>query len=192
MRDQSTTAAAPPEQAAPAVPRRGGGHTFPYLDGLRGVAALVVVFTHLALWFYPAVINGGAANAHHPVELDPLVGAYRVLSWTDVQFLHVLAGAAIVAGVVLGTGQWVLSTRPAAFLGRVSFSLYLLHSFVIATVGRRFFVALHDAGVGYGLAFAATCALCVPLCLGVAYAFTRAVDEPGLRLSRRWADAVRR
>jgi len=44
-------------------------HSFDYLDGLRGIASLSVVFCHLLLWFYPAVITGLIVNAHNKHEL---------------------------------------------------------------------------------------------------------------------------
>jgi len=35
-----------------------------YFDGLRGVAALIVVFSHVLLLFYPSTFNGKISNSH--------------------------------------------------------------------------------------------------------------------------------
>jgi peptidoglycan/LPS O-acetylase OafA/YrhL len=50
-----------------------------FVEGLRGFAALIVIFQHLVLMFYPALYTGTAANAHfsnpfleHNISLSPL------------------------------------------------------------------------------------------------------------------------
>ncbi len=39
-----------------------------YLEGLRGIAAVVVVFSHFVQMFYPALLTGYPEMAHHPFE----------------------------------------------------------------------------------------------------------------------------
>lgn len=45
-----------------------------YLDGIRGLAAMGVLFTHIVVAFYPAVFNGKAAEAHLEGAADAVLG----------------------------------------------------------------------------------------------------------------------
>jgi peptidoglycan/LPS O-acetylase OafA/YrhL len=74
-------------------------------------------------------------------------------------------------------------------VGKISFSIYLLH-FAVLTVGHklneRFF---HVTETG-NLKFIAALAIVVPACIGVSYLTYRFVELPGMRLSGRLARAL--
>jgi peptidoglycan/LPS O-acetylase OafA/YrhL len=95
------------------------------------------------------------------------------------------------AVIQLGWLTKLFSSPPFLFLGRVSFSLYLCHMFVIVMVGRAVFALL---GTGTPLtlrglvAFAAT----IIVSLGCAVVVTRYVDDPAIRFSRYFARVVLR
>jgi len=99
------------------------------------------------------------------------------------QALYGLAGLGA-AGVVLcvlgGSGAGALTSPPVHWLGRVSFSLYLVHVPVLTTLTFAF---------GDGLWWLAGL-VGVPLSLGVAWAFHRVVETPSHRLARRLGSAV--
>jgi peptidoglycan/LPS O-acetylase OafA/YrhL len=117
------------------------------------------------------------------------IGFYRRLFPPSLPFSHVdiaerehLIGAALTVAALLALvpAQTALSTRPARFLGRVSFSLYLLHFLVLGSLGATLFIALHDA-VPYTVDVAITAAVVVAVSLLAAYAFTVLIDEPAVR-----------
>ena len=45
-----------------------------YLDGIRGLAAMGVLFTHIVVGFYPAIFNGKAEQAHWAGGADAVLG----------------------------------------------------------------------------------------------------------------------
>jgi peptidoglycan/LPS O-acetylase OafA/YrhL len=74
----------------------------------------------------------------------------------------------------------VFSTQIARFLGRISFSLYLIHVPLLYTIVAMAYVALFPVGPVELLA-AALVFILVSAALG--YVFTIAIDEPVLRLN---------
>lgn len=45
----------------------------PYIEGLRGIAALMVVLGHLSLAFYPAILSGSFSQIHTHYAIEFLV-----------------------------------------------------------------------------------------------------------------------
>ncbi|MEK7594251.1 MAG: acyltransferase [Patescibacteria group bacterium] len=109
-----------------------------------------------------------------------------LLTVQTTQFMHIFGAALIIYGLVSTPAvQKLFSFRPALFLGRVSFSLYLLHTFVIAVFSKRFFVYLVESqGVSYKASFILTGLITVIASLAVAYVYTIYVDEKAIKLSR--------
>jgi peptidoglycan/LPS O-acetylase OafA/YrhL len=92
-------------------------------------------------------------------------------------------GAAGLIIVALGSpvARRMLSARLPRWLGRVSFSLYLVQAPVIATLAFAF-------GDGNWLLVAA---IAIPACLALAYLFHMGVEKPAHRLARRIGRATR-
>jgi peptidoglycan/LPS O-acetylase OafA/YrhL len=100
------------------------------------------------------------------------------------QFQSQLAAIALFLGVLLGpVAQWLLSRGPCRVLGRLSFSIYLLHFPILVTVGCAGFVALAGA-LAYPVAVAITFAGFALVVLIAAAGFERWIDRPSIRLSR--------
>lgn len=113
-----------------------------------------------------------------------LLGPLDVLVLAALQTLMNAACAGLVAlAMTDGLVRRVLSTRPARFLGTVSFSLYLTHSLVIGGLE----VVLPAIGVTDGLAQAC---VAVVSCLVCAAVFRRLVERPAIDLSRRVGNAL--
>jgi len=104
--------------------------------------------------------------------------------------IWLLGAAGALAGVVLlPSAQRLLGRRPVRYLGRVSFSLYVVHLLILASLGCWLFVHL-QRHLTYGVAVAATGLVCLPLIFLAAEGLTRWVDAPAIKYSgvlyRRW------
>jgi peptidoglycan/LPS O-acetylase OafA/YrhL len=105
------------------------------------------------------------------------------------QFQSQLAAIALFLGVLLGpVAQWLLARKSCRVLGRLSFSIYLLHFPILFTLGCAGFVALAGA-LAYPAAVAVTFAGFALIVLIAAAGFERWVDRPAIRLSRRLDEA---
>ena len=87
------------------------------------------------------------------------------------------------AGVLTGAVVGMLVNRITCFLGAISYSLYLLHPFVVSRlygVFARLYATLPD-----GAAYAACLALSLALAIPVSWLTYRLVELPGMRWGRR-------
>ena len=113
-----------------------------------------------------------------------LFGPLDALALAALQTLMNAACAGLVAlAMTDGIVRRALSTRPARFLGTVSFSLYLTHALVIGGLE----AALPAIGVTDGWMQAGVAVLA---CLACAAAFWRLVERPAVELSRRVGNAL--
>lgn len=113
-----------------------------------------------------------------------LFGPLDALALAALQTLLNAACAGLVAlAMTDGIVRQALSTRPARFLGTVSFSLYLTHALVIGGLE----VVLPAIGITDGWVQACVAVLA---CLACAAAFWRLVERPAIELSRRVGNAL--
>ncbi len=102
--------------------------------------------------------------------------------WDVKSFYNAIGAACVCAAVLSGWGQGLLNRPLVQFLGRISFSIYLLHFIVLCSLSAAFYTyfprdALH-LGIGFVLYLAA--------CVGAAWLFERWVDRPAIAISRRF------
>ncbi len=97
---------------------------------------------------------------------------------TDGQWFPCAAGSLglILTGISSRTAAKLLDSPPCAYLGRISYSLYLTHSIVL--FGLTYL--LHGR-----VPVLALCAAILVVSLAVAHLFYKLVDTPGIRLSRK-------
>lgn len=113
-----------------------------------------------------------------------LFGPLDALALAALQTLLNAACAGLVAlAMTDGIVRRALSTRPARFLGTVSFSLYLTHALVIGGLE----AVLPAIGITGGWVQACVAVLA---CLACAAAFWRLVERPAIELSRRVGNAL--
>ncbi|MWC30718.1 acyltransferase family protein [Paenibacillus sp. MMS18-CY102] len=103
----------------------------------------------------------------------------------DIVLYHI-AGAFLILVALLNTTkiQHLLSTRLFVFLGKISFSLYLIHVIVIGSLTS--FVFIHMAGyVGYSTAVFLSGLLTLPIMLIISYFMYKYVDYNGIKLANK-------
>ncbi|MBB4862682.1 peptidoglycan/LPS O-acetylase OafA/YrhL [Pseudomonas nitritireducens] len=109
-----------------------------------------------------------------------------------VQFRDMLSAIVIMLGVCLSPSlRRLLSARPLLWLGKVSFSLYLLHFPILFSVGCWLFNRLFER-LPMPAATTLTLLAILPLMLAFASLFERFVDRPAISLSSRVARAFGR
>jgi len=138
---------------------------FPFLSMLLG----------LILGSYPSAVGREGTLFEH---LGHTLLEYTIWYHTAGAFLLVLA-------FVLSPGlQRMCSLRCFRFLGRISFSLYLLHVIVIGSFSAWFFLVLYPL-TSYNIAAACVLFATILVVLPIAWLMTRYVDEYGVALAAR-------
>ena len=100
-------------------------------------------------------------------------------------FQSQLAAAALYFGVLACPWVWrPLASGPCRHLGRLSFSIYLLHFPILFTLGCLMFIGV-TATLSYAASVTAMFAAFIGLTLFAAIVFERWIDRPAIALSRR-------
>jgi len=103
-------------------------------------------------------------------------------------FIHIIAAFVLLLVLLNSEGlKSALSYNIPVFLGKISFSLYLIHMVVIFTFSSYVMAALFEGPVnvinGTIILF-----LTIPVLLGVSYLMYRYVDQPGIILAKKMYD----
>jgi peptidoglycan/LPS O-acetylase OafA/YrhL len=115
---------------------------------------------------------------------EPLNGTVR-----EIVIMHAVATTALLTSILIG-GGWLrraLCARPAVFVGRVSYGMYLFHGLGISAAQRL--IRPGSGQIGLSLL---TFGLAVALTVLVAWALAVLVERPCVRLGRRWSEAILR
>ena len=138
------------------------------------VAALAArASRHAAAW--PLLVVVALASASSTWWMQGLGLSFErasLLRWTTVPGIVLL----LLAAAFWRPAVRVLESRPLQWLGRISFSLYLVHEPIVVTA--RFLLVRVDAPTWVSIAIA------VPVAFLVAVLFTRFVEAPFHRLAR--------
>lgn len=101
------------------------------------------------------------------------------------QFASQVAAVLIFAGVLLcSPAQALLERQTCRQLGRLSFSIYLLHFPILFTLGCLIFIGVQPV-MPHSASVATVFALFIGLTLLAAVLFERWIDHPAIALSRR-------
>jgi peptidoglycan/LPS O-acetylase OafA/YrhL len=120
----------------------------------------------------------GTKQVEHAVMSGSVVRPFSFF-----QFISEAGAVLIYAAVLLmPAAQRLLSRRLPAWLGRMSFSVYLLHWPIMLTFGSAAYACAFP--IGRSAAAACTLMVVVGLTLAAAVAFERWIDQPAVRLSR--------
>jgi peptidoglycan/LPS O-acetylase OafA/YrhL len=139
--------------------------------------ALVVVAVGILIGGY---MQGGI------YERLPVVTGYWVPFWSMSVFWHGIGAILVVFGVTRGAFSTFLQGDFVLFLGKVSFSLYLVHMIVMGSIVSRLFLWLPRNPFVLILELVVHLAIC----LLASWLFCRYIDKFSLKLSHAFAKAV--
>ena len=98
---------------------------------------------------------------------------------------HVLGAVLLLAVFVAAVPlRRPLEVAPMRFLGRISFALYIVHFLVLGSLGAGLLIALQDL-LPYAINAIVVFITVVAASIGVAWVFTRLIDEPTVALTGR-------
>ncbi|MEC0370708.1 acyltransferase family protein [Paenibacillus chibensis] len=146
----------------------------------------------LPSWSAPLLLSAGLYLGSFPY-----VGTgntiYSILVWKGSStfsffvFYHTLGACLTLTALLISPRLKTLFGRqPFLYLGRVSFSLYLVHFTMICSLGSYLFYQLHLL-FPYGVSTALTVILTTPFIFAVAHFFCRFVDAPTLAVLGPWS-----
>jgi peptidoglycan/LPS O-acetylase OafA/YrhL len=116
-------------------------------------------------------------------EWIALPGAYF---WDSIGAVLVIAGVAANARL-----RSFLQTRIFAFLGRVSFGLYLVHWLVLMSLGCGLYVFFRNSGIGHDVSALSAGFLYVAVSLFMAWIFYHCADRPAIWLGHLFYNRLR-
>jgi peptidoglycan/LPS O-acetylase OafA/YrhL len=106
-----------------------------------------------------------------------------IFSYDGYRYWHSIGAALIVLGVLRSAPlQWVFASRVGRFLGRISFTLYLIHIPLLCSFTATIVLAMKDAGRPATLLVAGPAT--VALVLGASWLLSDSIDGFGVRFSR--------
>lgn len=118
-----------------------------------------------------------------PVVLDPKVGWYFVGWQVSLPPSHFAVAVGLWVFAVW-VAWWRVEDRVTAYLGTVSYSIYLLHATVV--LGLAQFLADHAGPRGWGVPAWGYFVAAGAVTLGLSAAVYRWVEAPAIALGKRW------
>ncbi len=142
---------------------------------LNTLIALLILLAGLTIGSYPS--NNSIKNTLFE-NMDPYMMNYA--GW-----FHPVGAYLLVLSIVLSPAlQKVFSMRIFAFLGYISFSLYLLHVPLISSFGSYLLIRTHNQ-IGYNQSVLLVFVTTAILLLFVSWLMTKYIDEGGVKLAHR-------
>jgi peptidoglycan/LPS O-acetylase OafA/YrhL len=171
-----------------------GGYYFAFPIGI--LIAALTIDSPVRPWLSMALAVTGLYLGGYPYYgvADGFWGWLPVVGRTNPVILyHTIGAAFLLPAVIMSPFRSVFDLPVFYFLGRISYSLYLIHCAILASLTCWLVLRLEPV-LGYfpsiGVAFAVT----MPFTLLASYIFTLLVDEPSTRLAdwfARWAVSLR-
>ncbi|MFY9200492.1 MAG: acyltransferase, partial [Methanosarcina flavescens] len=134
------------------------------------------------------VLASGLFLGSYPVGTVTADSLYAFLDngfFQTPKYAYHILGAGMLMYVLLNSQrmQKIFSSPVLVFLGKISYSLYLVHFLVISTLTCALFLVLHPV-LPYGAAVLISCVLSVLVIIPLSYLFYRYVDMRGIKLSK--------
>jgi len=134
----------------------------------------------------------GIIAASYPMGVKSPVGLYSLITFStqplSAQIYHILAATIILFFVLTNSKtQSILESKIPNFLGKISFSLYLLHWMVVFSVSSFLVLALRKTNIAYPVNIAIVCIVSVPLMLAVSWPFYKYIDAQSMKLANNFS-----
>jgi peptidoglycan/LPS O-acetylase OafA/YrhL len=119
----------------------------------------------------------------YPNIYSPIVVPY--FNYTELEIFARIAGAAIIMLAVLQLAplKRFFESKPLQYLGKLSFSLYLVHFIVIYSFSSWLFSTLYPH-LGFMLSFFIMFCISTPLIFGISHLFMKYIDIPSIGWSK--------
>lgn len=116
---------------------------------------------------------------------------YRILGENTYEYCNVFAGILIVYSVLMGKKlSEMLDKRPLVWLGKLSFSIYLLHLLMVYLVCIPLFNVLLNLGTGYAFSVIIASTICILVTLLVSDLYSRYVDQFAIDVGNRLTKVI--
>ena len=119
------------------------------------------------------------------LALDWLGGGAKVMGYDLWVLYHDLGAALMLTGIMFLPGlQRFLQHRLLVFLGRISYSMYLIHMVLMCSLSCWIFLQLQAMGLSYSASVLGGALGLLAVLTPVSWLMMRLVDEPAIRLAR--------
>lgn len=159
------------------------------LTGYMGIAGcLVLLFAH-KLVGENSIFGGLLGTSHY---LIPVLGSGDNVGMLLQHYLEALGATVLVAYLAIhGNKVLILMSRPAVFLGKISYSLYVIHfsilALVVAVLGAMGYVGASGQSIWLPVVtFVTVMAISVPL----AFLSHRFIEIAGMNLGHRYSKSI--
>ena len=145
------------------------------ISPFKQVLAVVGLGVSIYLGSYPSDITNMAGTIYGWLPVVRLVDEYS--------FYHITGATMMILSLFYLPGfQRILSAKLMLFMGKVSYSLYIIHAVIIYSLGCYLFLKLNPL-MGYNLAVFWMLVIILPIIIVMASLLYKAAEEPGIKLS---------
>ncbi len=133
--------------------------------------------------------------ASYPMGVKKPVGLYSLITFStqpfSAQMYHILAAIIILFFVLTDARiQGILESKIPNFLGKISFSLYLLHWIVVFSLSSFLVLVLRKANIAYPVNIAIACSVSIPIMFAVSWLFYKYIDTQSMKLANGFSKYV--
>jgi len=134
-------------------------------------------------------------TASYPMGVKNPAGLYSLITFTtqplSAQIYHMLSATIILFFVLTDLKiQRILEGKIPNFLGKISFSLYLLHPIIIITASCFLVKAFRKINTVYPVNIAFVCSISIPIMLAASWLFYKYIDTKSMKLANVFAEYI--
>jgi peptidoglycan/LPS O-acetylase OafA/YrhL len=117
---------------------------------------------------------------------------YDVPGISDIKLVYIYLGVSFIMALLLSSKafQWILSRKPMLFLGKISFSMYLLHPLILGSFSAICYAVL-SLYVSPLEAISITFIASLLVIFGASYLYYRSIDSWSIRIAKQIYDRVK-
>ncbi len=106
--------------------------------------------------------------------------------WDKKTFYNAIGAAFITLAIVKGFGSKILETPFAQFLGKISYSVYLIHTIVLCSITSFLYILFPK----YNVCLLANLVLYLVICILAAVVFEKVVDRKSVSIARKFSARI--